>query len=477
MVVVGALALASLGLALLNGTGFQLPRGGSVLGFYSPVTRAWEFAAGSLIALVPGGDRARGPRSSLFLGVSGVALLVVSLFAIDGDRPFPGAVTLLPVAAAVLLVVAGSRTEGATARLLGARPLVLIGDRSYAIYLWHWPFAVLAARVWPQHPRAVPAAVLLSLVPAALSYRYVELPLRATRGAGRALGPAFVLRVLLPPIVLAAGLWVSAEHYWAPRYEEGRIAAAYPGEVGQRAFHAHLRDTARPCTPEAIRAAALDFEGMPRCHQSRSDALVTVAPVGDSHSEHLFPGFAAALTDENVVHYTVDALPLRGDPPVDRILDHVERSPSIHTVIVSAHWLGRGGVPVEGLASTLRPLVAAGKRVYVTDDVPSFPFDAFSCAYGIGPLVRWPRCTVVPERAVEQYRDLGAPLARVVRAVPGVRLLETYALVCDRANCSMVDDGVLIYRDDTHLNVDGSVRLVAELIASHPELARPATAD
>jgi peptidoglycan/LPS O-acetylase OafA/YrhL len=62
-------------------------------------------------------------------------------------------------------------------RLLGSRPLVLIGKVSYGGYLWHFPVFVLidstlGLDTWP--PRLLGLAVTAALVP--LSYRFVELP-------------------------------------------------------------------------------------------------------------------------------------------------------------------------------------------------------------------------------------------------------------------------------------------------------------
>ena len=103
-----------------------------ILGFYSPVTRAWEFAAGCLLAL---GGRAVWGRPSRalsgLLGVIGVIGLGISAFAIDDRTPFPGLWTLLPVLATSLVILAGSSRNLLT-RLLGSRILVWVGDLSYS---------------------------------------------------------------------------------------------------------------------------------------------------------------------------------------------------------------------------------------------------------------------------------------------------------------------------------------------------------
>ena len=69
-------------------------------------------------------------------------------------------------------------------RLLSLKPIVWIGQRSYGIYLWHWPIFVLTRPNLDIGMTGVPLLVLrlgLTIGLAELSYRYVEQPIR--RGA------------------------------------------------------------------------------------------------------------------------------------------------------------------------------------------------------------------------------------------------------------------------------------------------------
>ena len=79
------------------------------------------------------------------------------------------------------VVAAASVTSSAFARVLGAQPLRWIGERSYGIYLWHWPvFMVLRPGVDLDaaglEVQALRVAITLAL--AELSYRFVETPIR-----------------------------------------------------------------------------------------------------------------------------------------------------------------------------------------------------------------------------------------------------------------------------------------------------------
>ncbi len=86
LAVVGGVAVFSFGVAVLGASGFVLPREAWLLGFYSPLTRAWEFAAvGALVALLGGRAVVTSRRLADGLGLVGTGLLAVSLVAITGE--------------------------------------------------------------------------------------------------------------------------------------------------------------------------------------------------------------------------------------------------------------------------------------------------------------------------------------------------------------------------------------------------------
>ena len=80
------------------------------------------------------------------------------------------------------LIYAAARAGTITARLLGWAPLVWIGQRSYAIYLWHWPVLMLSRPGvdihWPK-PVVITLQVAAILIASDLSFRYIERPIRS----------------------------------------------------------------------------------------------------------------------------------------------------------------------------------------------------------------------------------------------------------------------------------------------------------
>jgi peptidoglycan/LPS O-acetylase OafA/YrhL len=465
-VAVGLVAAVSFGLALLGSTGIVHPAASWLLGFYSPLTRAWEFALGALLALTASRVAIKSRSVTLGLGLLGAGMFAASLWLISSSTPFPGAWTLLPAVGTVLLLFVGTRGSNVVTQALATRPLVKIGDWSYSIYLWHWPFIVFAVLLWPDAAHARLLAAGLAFVPALASYVWVEQPIRALQDLTRRRFTLLVAAVVISPMLVAGAMGSVATHYWTPRYESGDMPIANHGDIGQVAWFNYMRDSFYPCTPKAIRERALKLGGVLRCQQSKPGPNIAVAVIGDSHAEHLFIGLADALTDTNVVYYIVDHTLVTTDADFARIVKRVAASHSIKTVVVSAFWRSRG-VHGAQLSAVLETLSTAGKSIFVTDDVPFFSFDPFECKYRQA-LFLPTDCSTGAQQFRRDYSLYYPELLATVRRVPGAHMLNTAHYFCGKQTCDMARNGQLLYRDYNHLNINGSRFLAKQILHDYP---------
>jgi peptidoglycan/LPS O-acetylase OafA/YrhL len=446
-ILVGVVALGSFGIALVGVNPFVHSW---LFGFYSPLTRAWEFAVGALLALVA-------VKSVRGAAAAGALLLAASFFVIDDLRTFPGVWTLLPVAGTALLIVGRPRA-------LTLRPRVRIGDWSYSIYLWHWPLIVFATTFgWNRT-----AAAALSFLPAVASFRWVERPLRSLQLPRRRFA-LLVAAVVMSPVIVDAALGAVATDVWTPRYQSGEMPVANRGDLGQLDFYRYMTARYHPCAAADIRAHSLRYGGFLRCRQSKTGSQIDVAVIGDSHAEHLFVGLADTLRDANVAYYLVDDAPVTSDPNFARIVRHVAATPSMRVVIVSAFWYARP-YSTAALDATLQALTRAGKPTFVTDDVPFFPFDPFECKFRQALLLPT-NCSTSAAAFQLEYETYYPQLAAAVRDAPGVQMLHTARFLCGRMRCEMARRGTLLYRDPIHLNVNGSQFVVEQLLAHYPRFA------
>ena len=232
VVIVGTILLASMFMAVLGSTRMGVDGGTWWLGFYSPLTRAWEFAVGSLLALAGWRLILRARLLANTMGFLGVMLLAAAAWTISERTPFPGVWTLLPVAGTVLLIAAGSVGGGLPTRVLASRPMVGLGDLSYSIYLWHWPIIALTVLLWPDSSATAPLAAVVALLPALVSYRLVEQPGRKLRGLSKPLVVGLVIGTVGVPVMAAVLVTLVSDRFWAPRIQDvvataGEMHAGY----------------------------------------------------------------------------------------------------------------------------------------------------------------------------------------------------------------------------------------------------------
>jgi peptidoglycan/LPS O-acetylase OafA/YrhL len=464
--IVSVLAVLSSGLALAGSLGWTFRGSETILGFYSPFTRAWEFAAGALLALVLGKGEARlSSRLSSVMGLIGIGMLVASLWLITKATYFPGPWTLLPVTGTLLLLLAGTQNNPVS-HTLSTRPMVKIGDWSYSIYLWHWPFIVFAIYLWPYSSYAAVLAAIISLAPALASYYWVEQPIRISVARSRIQLAKIFSAVMIPPLFLAGALGVSAKFYWQPRYESGEIPALFKGDIFVADPWAYFREPYFQCNDENFLYSNLlaDYETTGPCAQSVPNANIDIVVVGDSHAAHLFNGLAELLPEENVAYYTISATPPVNDgAEMSRIIEYIALEPSIRTVILSADWDVYAFSETE-LVEVLITFTNNGKQVFVTDDTPSFPVPTFGCKYGISPLFSVSRCSQKFDDFEASSQGYFPQLDKAVTQVPGVRLLHSAKYFCSKEKCDMTRDGVLMFYDPGHLNHQGSEYLVKNFI-------------
>jgi len=153
-------------------------------------TRAFGLLFGAALAMVwPSRNLTRkvAPRAVTILDVLGVIGLVTIAALVWRTTQYSafvyqGGMVLLSLAT-VLVVGVAAHPATRVGRALGRQPLRWIGVRSYGIYLWHQPIIVLTtpALAHGHDPLRVTAQVAATFVVAALSWRYVEEPVR--RGA------------------------------------------------------------------------------------------------------------------------------------------------------------------------------------------------------------------------------------------------------------------------------------------------------
>ncbi len=268
VILVGALVSAVL-MALLFMPGTDPSRV-----YFGTDTRAAGLLVGSLLAFawVPGRLSTRprlAGRALLVLGavVSLTALVLCTMFASEyGTFLYQGGFLLVALLSA-LLVASVSHPGGAPGKVLGWAPLVWLGVRSYAIYLWHWPVFMLTRPhidVPIDGPWLFAGRLAITLLLADISYRLIEQPFR--RGVLRLPRPRPALRLagagsVLSVAVLAGAVVVGS---WPGGFGPGALPTVSAAEPVAAAV---TESVAPASTDPAVIVAADDPSGRPIVEQ------------------------------------------------------------------------------------------------------------------------------------------------------------------------------------------------------------------
>ncbi|WP_405371687.1 MULTISPECIES: acyltransferase family protein [unclassified Microbacterium] len=194
--------------------------GGVTRVYYGTDTHAYGLLLGVALAFVGPSGRRRGvPGAVGALALAGVVALALLPAGTDAAT-FPGRLVVASLLATVA-VAAAVRSEARFGRMLDVAPLRWIGERSFGIYLWHWPVVVLltAAATGASPDAGVPLwvgvlTIALTLAASELSYRFVEQPIRragfraSLRRLGRAFGGRPARRMRAAVLVTACALIV-----------------------------------------------------------------------------------------------------------------------------------------------------------------------------------------------------------------------------------------------------------------------------
>ena len=147
--------------------------------YFSTFSRGWELGAGALLALAANRLRGLGPVTRNTLSAVGLGAIALATLIVDPGSPNPVPGALLPVAGTAAVIASGIGGAPRASALLTNRVASWLGERSYSLYLWHFPLVVFVGVLLPAHDIGfVAATAMLSLLAAAFSYRFIEEPFR-----------------------------------------------------------------------------------------------------------------------------------------------------------------------------------------------------------------------------------------------------------------------------------------------------------
>lgn len=254
--------------------------------FFLPHTRLWELLIGSICALLLHDDRKKiNSNIKLLIVFSGLCIILACAILYDASIEFPG-LWALPVTIGTALIILSGLNNPPIQKTLGNKLFVYIGLISYPLYLWHWlllSYAHIYYSGMPGNTRLV-FALILSIALSALTYHFVEKPIRKhNKKTNVAL---FLCLTLI--LVASLGYFTIKQSGFPSRLaSEMRILDTIGYKPDTKLIGMHcLRPNEEPETALSYSAES--------CIEPASPIGNKHAPIialwGDSHAQYLFPG-------------------------------------------------------------------------------------------------------------------------------------------------------------------------------------------
>jgi peptidoglycan/LPS O-acetylase OafA/YrhL len=420
-------------------------------GFYSPITRAWEFLIGAFVQLtILKKPISITQRHKSVAQVFVLMLLLGTLFLPEKTFQYPTLLIIVPIVLLAVLLYLGNHKN--TTPVLKSRSLIYIGDRSYAIYLWHWPLLVFTKHIFPESSGAIMLSIILTMLMSIVTFKFIENPIRKTRNINLNKISKLCIKFLFVPILISGLLGYTSSRMLSNNYNSDKALGHYPGEIGTTGFN-----QISPLIPKDCKNLS-SIENI-----SLRNCVLDVIIAGDSHSKHLLPGFRQNFPQIRFAGIGDEIYDIEKSTIGKTILDEINTNKSIKIIVFNSYW-AKKPMP-DRLNLTLKSLSENGKLIIVLDDIPDFPFDAFTCKYGISAIIKYNICSSSSSRFDRLRSHYYSVLQGELIGVKNAELIVTSNLYCIGGQCSMIKNRELHYFDSNHLNSLGS-RFITNYIGS-----------
>lgn len=440
--------------------------------FYTLFSRAWELSVGSMVALLALDRNPHRISRGLFWPAM-ATLFIIPVF--PTQLPHPGLDAVLVCLATAVVIINGRSFFGT---LLPFRGVAWVGDASYSLYLTHWPVMAFVNNAYLGHPplEARIISLLVGIVLGFALYYLIERPIHKSEFRPRlpltvAIAAPLALLTFVP--ILVAGMLKTGDGI--------DFTALRKPNVGLGAVCDQGREPFKP---------------LPECLTGPNP---TVAVWGDSFAMHLVDGILAS-TDATLVQITRSSCPPAfgyaqfnnasrytedwAHRCVDfnrAVLKYLASTPSIETVVIGSTFraftmggpwqaivYGKGrafsvekinrNLSVRVLRNSINTLRDLGKKVVLVSPPPSSGANVSDCVERVvSGIITFGNKDCIIESADDlKYSGDVLSLLKAVSEQASVPLIDPRGWMCSDGRCATVAGQVPLYRDATHLSVEGS---------------------
>jgi peptidoglycan/LPS O-acetylase OafA/YrhL len=416
--------------------------------FYSLPTRAWELGLGALLVLLPP------VRTKKLVGLLGFIFIIVSAFIFGETTAFPGLNAVLPVMGTVMLIATINTWPPFLNDVANSRLFQWLGEISYPLYLWHWPLLVLPstyfARPLEVYERIL--AIIATIVLADLTHRFIEEPFRKTKTI-----PTLVFKrsgvITLVSVLIGTVIIFSSSDKIDVSGINGAVSLA--------------QIKARPLVYDDGCHANYAQTNSDKCEYADKKSQKTMVLYGDSHAAQWFPALVeiASRSGYKLISLTKSACPAVDTVRLDQggfkmsrckqwRINSIKRIQEIDpdVLIMSSfqyfaqppRFTDREKWWNDGQRKLLTEVKNVSPHLIYLTDTPHPLRDIPACLanYSIS------KCNTT-----QRSENL---------SISGFNIINPNPWLCSRV-CPAVKDGVVAYRDASHISVDIAIALIPRL--------------
>ena len=416
--------------------------------FYILPTRAWELALGALLVFIP---------KKVFhyrqLGFIAVALLIYGVMKFDEVTAFPGYAALLPVISTGLLIGSAEHWPPFLTTLAKSKLVLYLGEISYPLYLWHWPALVIPSIYWARPLSAVEKifALGITFLLSVASYHFIEQPIRNRSLATKRIFSLSALSTLIS-CSLAGLIFLSYSNTvsfgGSTTYSLDEIRIKPKNDLD--GCHIHVGETVNPV-----------------CEYGDTSSKKVIVLYGDSHAAQWLPALDIIGKDR---HFKIISLTKSACPSAEvkkevsaqyKVADcqlyrdkTIKRIASINPIAVIATGMQPLTAPYSKVSSQSWWLAGERKLYQRIKD-----YTEFSIYLSDTPLPHRniPDCLVAKKGALCDDSTRISP-----EVASGLIAINPTPWLCSTA-CNAIIDGIVTYRDDSHISVAMSEHLAGRL--------------
>lgn len=443
-----------------------------ITAYYLLPARFFEFAIGSLIALIPYIQIQK--RTSIILGSLSILGLMLSSYYINQNTLFPSYITLIPCLLTAIYIYTAHSFQHKK-----LYPIQYIGRISYPMYLWHWPLIVYLSLLSINITLIVKfILIILTIALSILTYELIEKKIK--KHAHRLSKPILTIFALPSSLIILSIL-------------------IYLPLDNKKTSH----NNSEPASTTANTIKCIDQQQHPRdeCFFGNTkQETIEIFLVGDSHAnaQSGFIDYLAKNANKQGYEITFSStaflpnihrsvfntqtkslVPIENFTLLNQSVLKIIQSQQPQFVVMGGYFphnwirnkysseiLSRASskdIFIKGLQNAINEIEKIGAKAILINDNPILIDVDINCSLRASAN----KCYFAQEKYLSDFSEWNTLLKKLKKQYPSLIIIDFNDIICKNEKCYSSLNNIPLYRDNQHLTYNGSKEIAIEYLKNH----------